>query len=55
MIQEKLVVDRELRGFTYFDSFDELEQWDEEDVDPLQHLNNLTMPRKEVLHCYHSS
>ncbi len=37
-----------LKGFAYFDSFDELQEWSEEDVDPIQCANIPLLKRSEV-------
>jgi endo-beta-N-acetylglucosaminidase D len=38
-----------LKGFTYFDTFEQLEQWTESDSDPLQRPNTPLLPRTRKL------
>jgi endo-beta-N-acetylglucosaminidase D len=38
-----------LKGFTYFDTFEQLEQWTEGDSDPLQRPNTPLLPRTREL------
>lgn len=38
-----------LKGFAYFESFDEIAQWTDSDVDALQRANTLLLPRSDTL------
>ena len=49
--EERLAQRRQdvLKGFAYFDTFEELENWRPEDVDPIQIANTPLLPRQELV------
>ena len=54
----KKKIDHDLRGFAYFDNFEELDQWTEATVDPLQKANTPLLKRPNIpasLHMKESS
>jgi endo-beta-N-acetylglucosaminidase D len=51
----KRKVDHDLRGFAYFDSFEELNQWTEAKVDPLHKANTPLLRRPDIPASFHKT